>query len=133
MKKILYLLCIMIVISCKNKLEHATENWKFIDIKIDSNCKFYIMHFIEGDYMFRVSSSGSCESLTSSLFLKKYDEALKNHKNEISIKSGKMVFNSFEQDTNFANKLAAITNFHFKRKVKIIENSDRIILQLDPE
>jgi hypothetical protein len=94
------------------------------------------MYFSTGDYIFRVSSSGQCQSLTREMFLSKYDHLLKEHINEIPLKSGKIIFDyySFENDLIFTNELIRITNFYFNAKSKMIENSNkRIIIEINQQ
>lgn len=131
-KIILLAAIILIPFGCKEKSECRHESWKYIDLSVDSNCNFYMMYFLTGDYMFRISSSGKCDSLTKEVFINKYEKILKEHQNEIPIKSGKIIFDyySFKKDPILTVKLMKLTELYFKAKTKIIENSDELVIEV---
>ena len=135
-KSILIITLLFMVLSCQNTTNPKHDSWESIDIPIDSNCNFYMMYFSTGDYIFRISSSGQCLSLTKELFLKQYDQLLKEHQNKIPLKYGKIIFDydSFEKDSIFTNDLMRLTNFYYKTTSKMIENSkERIVIEIYKE
>ncbi|MFN3968341.1 hypothetical protein [Flavobacterium sp.] len=130
-KRITFILSIiLVVVGCrKNTIDcdHEQESWKAIDIPIDENCNFYMMYMLSGENMFRISSSGKCQSLTKEVYINKYQNLLTEHGNEIPIRSGKIIFesHSFNGDSMFVNKLINVTNTYFKTKSRIVENGQK--------
>ena len=136
-KEAALIICMVIAVwGCRNNSNHEGEEWVSADVRIDSTCTMYIMYppTATGEYMFRVSSSGACQSLTKEVFLKEYDMLLKEHRDAIILKTGKIVFDyySFKQDSTFTNELVRITNVYFKTKSKVTENSEeRVVIEVE--
>ncbi|MGE0637745.1 MAG: hypothetical protein AB7G44_16845 [Bacteroidia bacterium] len=136
-KEAALIICMVIAVSgCRNNSKQEGEELVSADSRIDSACTMYIMYSptATGNYMFKVSSSGACQSLTKEVFLKEYNMLLKEHRDDITLKTGKIVFDyySFKQDSIFIDELIRITDFHFKTKSAVTENSEeRIVIETE--
>ncbi len=127
MKHLISLTLLVLIISCKNKKDeiHGNENWEIIDSKVDSTCNLYLMNFTNGNYMFRLASSGRCQSLTKEFYTTKYQQIVEENGDKIHIKEGKIIFEyySLKPDSIFIHNILKITENYFKGKGRIIENS----------
>lgn len=59
-KIIVVLTLLFMAFGCKKEMECGHENWKYIDLNVNSDCNFYVMYFLEGNYIFRIATSGKC-------------------------------------------------------------------------
>ena len=136
MKYFLIIFLTFCICNCKEKdanLENTNiKNLEFIDVEIHNNCNLYLLFFRNGSTIGKINTSGNCEKLKSESYYKAYEKLLRNNIKKIPKKSGKLIFELYNNDPILISKLNDITKIYFKSKNVIISQTEKeLILEIE--
>ena len=96
------------------------------------DCVLYQSILDEGDYTFRFSLSGKCDSLTKQTYINQYEFFLKNYKNRYRLKKGMLLRLEYYEELDIKRsdieKIKSLTEELFKCELNLVESQSNMIV-----
>lgn len=132
--KAVVFLCLILSYSCISNSEHEKDYHYFIRNNLNNHCGISAMVFKEGETLFRIGLSGSCDSITMDTYCSEYEKMIHTYSDSLFNREGIIVltYYNFNTTDSLLQKIRKITmsKTHKNIEIKEIWNKEGFILHV---